>query len=132
LQGRTDYNAVLVSVPNAPTVSSAADGSYLLPGLSSGAYTVTLRMPGYLEAVRQGVEVIAGAETVLPDVTLRGGDINGDCEVDVFDLVAVAANFGTSPREPRADINGDGRVDLRDLVLVSVNLRRRCPSEWPQ
>jgi hypothetical protein len=89
-------------------------------------------MPGYLEAQREDVTVSPGAQITLPRVTLRGGAVNGDCDINLFDLVLVAANLSSPPNDERADLNRDGRVDLLDLVLVSMNLTRRCPSEWPQ
>jgi parallel beta-helix repeat protein len=53
------------------------------------------------------------------------GDINGDGEVDVKDLLMAAKAFGSSPGDPRwnldADINGDNKVDIRDILLVARN-----------
>jgi hypothetical protein len=91
---------------------------------------VEVELLGYLGASREGIGVSAGTVTDLPDLTLRGGDVNADCSVNLLDLVTVAANLGSPPRDARADINGDGAADLRDLVLVSINLARRCPSPW--
>jgi hypothetical protein len=55
-------------------------------------------------------------------VTLLGGDINGDDAIDILDLVAVGAQFGSSsPTPPEADVNGDGVVDIIDIVLVAKN-----------
>jgi hypothetical protein len=130
LQGRTQHEGAFVSVVGRFSTTTAADGSYSLPGLPPGSYAVEVEMPGYLEAMREGISVAAGAVVDLPDLTLRGGDVNGDCNVNLLDLVTVAANLGSPPRDSRADINGDGAADLRDLVLVSINLGRRCPSPW--
>ncbi len=51
------------------------------------------------------------------------GDINGDGIVDIFDVVIIAAAFGSVPQDSnwdvRADINGDDLVDIFDLVAVS-------------
>jgi len=50
------------------------------------------------------------------------GDTNADGVVDLQDLMAVAADFGSSPpSDPNADINGDGRIDILDLVVVGLN-----------
>jgi hypothetical protein len=130
LQGRSEHDGVTVSISEVITVTTSEDGSYMLGELFSGSYTVTVRMPAYLEAYREGVTVSVGTETTLPDVTLRGGDVNGDCSVNLFDLVMVASNFGSSPGDHRADINADGTVDIRDLVLAAVNYGKRCPSDW--
>ena len=48
-------------------------------------------------------------------------DINGDGDVNIQDLVLVAANLGKTG-ENEADVNRDGIVDIRDLVLVASAL----------
>jgi len=78
-----------------------------------------------------------------PDVNLNGhsmpsfvvvvtisGDLNGDCVVDIFDLVIVGGNFGKDRDDPgvdpRADGNGDGKIDIFDLVLVGSHFGDTC------
>lgn len=60
-----------------------------------------------------GVEIWQEESTEPP----AGGDVNGDGQVNMLDLVYVAAHFGSS--DPTADLNGDGRVDIVDLVGVA-------------
>ena len=48
-------------------------------------------------------------------------DVNGDGEVNIQDLVAVAAAIGQTG-ENDADVNGDGEVNIRDLVAVAAAL----------
>ena len=55
---------------------------------------------------------------LFPDPPLRKEDVNRDGEVNILDLVAVAAKFGQKDAG-NADVNGDGAVDIRDLVLVA-------------
>ncbi len=51
---------------------------------------------------------------------LRSGDVNGDGDIDIFDLILVARQFGESvPANSDVDINGDGMVDIFDLALVA-------------
>jgi hypothetical protein len=47
------------------------------------------------------------------------GDINLDGTVDIFDVNAVSAAWGTAG--PAGDANGDGIVDIFDINLVSSN-----------
>ena len=51
---------------------------------------------------------------------LLSGDVNRDGDVDIFDLILVARQFGKSvPPNSDVDINGDGMVDIFDLTLVA-------------
>jgi parallel beta-helix repeat protein len=51
------------------------------------------------------------------------GDIDGDCDTDVFDFSALAANFGSGPGASRAqgDLTGDGFVDVFDFSELAAN-----------
>jgi hypothetical protein len=115
LQGRRAYDGATVKVTDAISAVTDTDGNYVLSDIPAGSVTVTVRMSGYLEAVRPGVAISDGVDLALPDLTLRGGDPNGDC---------------SPPRDGRADLNRDGKVDLQDLLLVTLNLWQRCPSTW--
>ena len=55
------------------------------------------------------------------------GDIDGDCDTDVFDFGIFAANFGTSGHAPftNGDLDGDGDVDVFDFGLFAANFG--CP-----
>ena len=48
-------------------------------------------------------------------------DVNGDGQLNVLDLVVVAAALG-KPGENDADVNGDGVVNIQDLVAVAAAL----------
>jgi len=70
---------------------------------------------------------------VLPTVLLLGGDGTGNGQVDLSDLILVAANYGSSvpPADIRGDINGNGIVDLPDLTMVGANYALTSPQPWP-
>ncbi len=53
-----------------------------------------------------------GYQPLMPSV-----DINSDGVVNIFDLVLVASQFGTT--STTADLNGDGTVNMVDLALVA-------------
>ncbi len=55
----------------------------------------------------------------IPEPPRIAADINGDGEVNIRDLVAVAAAIGQAG-ENDADVNGDGEVNIRDLVAVAA------------
>ncbi len=47
-------------------------------------------------------------------------DVNGDGQVNIFDLIIVAQNLGQSPpTDPRVDVNGDGTVNIFDIIVVA-------------
>ena len=57
----------------------------------------------------------------LPDflaVSAEPWDVNRDGQVNIFDLVLVASNFGLLNAK-QGDVNDDGNVDIFDLVLVA-------------
>jgi hypothetical protein len=58
------------------------------------------------------------------------GDVNGDCEVGIDDIYAVAQAFGSSPGHPRwneyADLTQDGYVGIDDIFLVAVHFGEYC------
>ncbi|MDE0399561.1 MAG: T9SS type A sorting domain-containing protein, partial [Candidatus Poribacteria bacterium] len=56
-----------------------------------------------------------------PEPESLTADVNGDGEVNIQDLVAVAAAIGQAG-ENDADVNGDGQVNIQDLVAVAAAL----------
>jgi len=69
-----------------------------------------------------GTAVVQGSGAGVP------GDVNGSGCVDVNDLSAVAAAYGSLQRTDghgwAVDVNGDGKVDVNDLSLVASNYGR--------
>ena len=67
-------------------------------------------------------------------------DVNRDGEVNILDLVAVAAMIGSSnPINPRLDVNDDGIISVLDLVAIYrdsswstsvTTAERNEPNEW--
>ena len=67
-------------------------------------------------------------------------DVNRDGEVNVMDLVAVAAMIGSSnPINPRIDVNDDGIISVLDLVAIYQHpswsksvaaSKKNEPNEW--
>ena len=57
------------------------------------------------------------------------GDLDGDCDVDLSDLVQLLANYGTmgGAAYDNGDIDGDGDVDLSDLAALLSDYGDSCP-----
>ncbi len=58
------------------------------------------------------------------------GDVNWDCQVDIFDLAAVGLAYGSRPGDEHwdenADMTGDGKVNIFDLATVGLNYGKNC------
>ena len=60
------------------------------------------------------------------------GDVNGDCNVNVLDLIELLICFGqpaTPPCDP-ADIIADGTVNVLDLIELLLNFGQPCLFEY--
>jgi hypothetical protein len=94
---------------------------------STGAYNIQVRFyPLSEEDVAQASNALSAS--VQSAGSASGGDVNGDCTVDLLDLVAVASSLGSG--DAAADVNGDGRVDVLDVVAVIQHLGEQCLGAW--
>lgn len=72
LGDRPQAGGVLVGIPGTPlVVTSGVDGSYELSGVPSGTHAVSFSASGYAPAAHDGIVVVGGQTTPLPDVTLK-------------------------------------------------------------
>jgi hypothetical protein len=135
LQGRTEHGNTLVTASlSAGRVDrgyTAADGSFALTvSQGEGFYTVAASATGYLTAKgNRPVKLTVGSEVDLGQVTLLGGDVNGDDQIDIRDLSYVAYHLGET--DAQSDVNGDGQVDILDLTLIAGNFGTKGPTSWP-
>jgi hypothetical protein len=135
LQGRTDHRGATVhsALSDARTdqETSAADGRFAIDtSHGEGFYTITASMPGYLSVESEHpVRMTVDSVVDLGEVTLVGGDVNGDDQIDVRDLTYVAWHFDEA--HSQADVNGDGKVDILDLTLTAGNFGQVGPIAWP-
>ncbi|MFQ5342789.1 MAG: hypothetical protein ACE5F6_14715, partial [Anaerolineae bacterium] len=136
LQGRANHGGTTISIDDAPAATTASDGRFTVADLDAGSYRVVASHFGYLSREDDSVLCQAGQTTELPETTLVGGDTDGDNEVNLFDLVRVAAAYGSCAGDqnfdPLGDINETGCVDIFDLVLVATNYGAGGPYDWAQ
>jgi hypothetical protein len=96
-------------------------------------YTVTAAHGLYLS--NQRIQNLAvGANVILPDTKLKGGDADNNGEIKIADLACIGGSFGAAPAVCGAtgssDINADGLVNILDLVLPGGNYDLSSPQSW--
>lgn len=88
-------------------------------GFTTGNYTLTAYASSILN------ETAISDNTFIADkeicVTIPG-DVDGDRDVDIFDIVMMAGIYGSQQGDPEfivnCDINSDGDVDIFDIVIA--------------
>lgn len=136
LQTRNIFAGVTVTIDGQTTTTN--DQGYFEQAVAGtgGVYRILAKHPGFLEKVAEGVLVGPGQTVDLGITTLLAGDANGDNKIDIFDLVAVGANYGKRTSEVIlppgwvVDFNNDGKIDIFDLVAVGANYGQRGPKPW--
>ena len=115
----------LLSVTCDYTVSSRDEGTFTIA--ANRLHTLLAGAGGSIP-----FEVVPGSAAFAPG-TLPG-DTNGDCMVNILDLVAVRDLLGhdASGDARKADVNNDGRIDIRDLIFVRNRLFTVCPPPEPR
>jgi hypothetical protein len=108
------------------SVVTNANGTYTFDAMFAGTYDLVMSHALYLSAKLDACSIEGDAMLTMPDVTLLGGDLNGDKIIDISDLVIGGANFNTS--NAAADVNGSGYVDIFDIVLIGINFGETGPT----
>jgi len=69
-----------------------------------------------------------------PSITIRtsvAGDVNGDCKVNIIDMICIRNLLNTdpcsNPQSAAADLNGDGRINILDLLVCRGMINVACP-----
>lgn len=93
-----------------------ADGHFAVM-LPDGVFDLTISAPTFLRKLFGAVDTSGSGFDGL-EVSLLGGDADGDNDVDFSDIAKVMYYFGQQTN----DLNGDGVMDLLDLNLVLTNL----------
>lgn len=109
-------------------------GSIDMGAVSTAAYTVKLKIKGYLTKQAPGIfPIIAGRNTYTTQgVRLTAGDANNDNRIDIADWTIVSRDCFTGRSTSACDTsrlspdtNDDGKVDLVDISTITRNLGSR-------
>ncbi len=132
-QGQTDFSGVSLTAYNTGggvvgTATTDAAGNFTITVPQGGVYQVQAFDHGYLKAQKSSVYVV-GATVGIGTTRLLGGDVNGDNNVNILDIVGIIGVFGTGGTIS-TDINDDGTVNIFDLTIAAGNFTKVGPTAW--
>jgi hypothetical protein len=59
------------------------------------------------------------------------GDVDGDFDVDIYDIVSICVGYGSKKGDPKYapnyDIDCDGDIDIYDVVTACTNYGKKYP-----
>jgi hypothetical protein len=116
---------VVLASPDGPYTASDESGSFDFS--YEGSVTLQVHHPGYLDALAP-IQAHLDGFLDMGEITLVGGDVNGDNQINILDLSFIGAQFGTD--NAKADLNGDSTVDILDLTMVGANFGKSGPITW--
>lgn len=87
-------------------------------GWSKGNYTInaTITIPPWESNAADNSFTYSSVFVTIP------GDVDGDRDVDIFDIIAMIGSYGSEIGDPaynpNYDIDGDGDIDIFDIVIA--------------
>ncbi|PYV85297.1 MAG: hypothetical protein DMG05_23000 [Acidobacteria bacterium] len=94
------------------TVTTQNDGSYVVPALTPGTYTVSVEKTGFKKSVQTGITLVVFQKARL-DLQLEVGEISTTVEVT-----------GAAPLVESGSASIGGVVDTRQVTELPLNIRR--------
>jgi hypothetical protein len=125
------YHYLVINVnPAEPFAGSGRFARVTFQGLAPG--TTALHFCYALGSDRDGSPlhptVVDGSITVAG--TTIPGDLDGDCDVDIVDIMLIAVRWGThtgdAAYDARYDLDSDGDIDVTDIMTVAAHWSESC------
>ena len=107
------------------TTQTSADGSYSVPELPIGTYTVTVTQSGFQTSVTSGVVVDVASERRV-DAELKTGQVSQTVEVSGEALPQVETTSAELGGTLTADTIANLPVNGRDYTKLDLSESRRC------
>jgi len=108
---------IALSALNSTTITVIWDTT----GWMKGNYTISANATSVLGETDMADNTMVDGTIIITIV----GDVDGDRDVDIYDIVRMAGVYGVSQPDPRydpnCDIDGDGDIDIYDIVAAAGN-----------
>jgi hypothetical protein len=106
-------------------LATPSGGGLLPDDADTSAWTVS-----YTPVTSLTLNPHQGAILLLTSCDLEG-DLDHDGDVDIADIMLVAADWHDPDFAPAHDLDGDGDVDIVDIMLVAIHWGENCPTPTP-
>jgi hypothetical protein len=104
-------------------------GTFLFENLGPGEYILEASATGYLSK-QASFTLSEGQQLALPTALLYAGDLDNDNEINLSDMVLIAANYNGPALISEADLNSDAWIDISDLTIVGAQFGMIGPIPW--
>ncbi len=123
--------SLLLTQPDGSIVEAVTDetGSFVFEALQPGDYDLIASSPGFLSKA-VAFTLLDGETLALPVTALNAGDLNQDNQIDLRDVVLIAANYNGPAVIAEADLNGDEWIDISDLTIIGARFGLSGPVAW--
>ncbi|MCK4434199.1 hypothetical protein KAU92_01820, partial [Candidatus Bathyarchaeota archaeon] len=130
------WQIVGVNVPEYMSAESEISVSYNFT--EQGNWTIVLRVKDNYNITYVGKRSLTDAYRMIMTIRIKSvvGDVNGDGEVNIFDVVLAASQYHLDPEDPGYDSaiveNADiappynGIIDIYDLVTIAYHYGEKC------
>lgn len=116
----TSAGVSYASMPNTFTTTGSTSHSTTVTGLTNGgSYTYYARCQDKASPTPNTNTDDFLISFTVSSTTTKVGDLNGDDQVDIYDLSTLISRWGSS--DAAADLNDSGTVDIYDLSILLSN-----------
>ena len=129
-------NVIISPLNNMESMRVDKNNGEIVVNHLKGSWNLSLQAEGWAMAdplIRDELEsAILNNSFLYSGYTLLklAGDVNGDCRVNILDMVYIRNNIGKDPNSSistgRSDVNSDGKINILDFVSVRNKLGKRC------
>ncbi len=112
---------------------SLEDGSYELALPTADTYDLVFTKDGYLTSIITDVVAIPYDNVDAQTIKLKAGDIDGNGEIELDDLVELNDHIGelVTDSNKTYDLNEDGAIDNKDRKLIKANYHSKAQTvKW--